>query len=196
MRRLAPQLCPQLFCFSLLLFFVTAIQAQLPVRPGNPRQDIQNRDWALGNIRPNTTNPQLSREQKIAQLAIRDDFRKLQIVNNDLMKRALVQKTIETKEIRSTLGEMKKLAQRLRVSFNLPAPGSADKDKVTDYKVKLSPGLLLLDEAVMRFVENPFFQQPRVLDMDLVAKAGNDLNEVVRLTDFLRQLTKEDQKSK
>jgi len=182
-----------------LLFFVSAAQAQIPVRPGNPRQDIQNRDWALGNIRPTTSrdaNSQFSREQKLAQLAVRDDFRKLQIINNDLMTRALVQKTIEPREIRSTLGEMKKLAQRLQVSFNLQAAKSSDKAKATDHKVELSPGLLLLDQAVMRFVENPYFQQPRVFDMDLVAKAGNDLNEVVRLTDFLRQLTKEDQKTK
>ena len=199
MRRLAPQLSPQLFCFSLLFCFVSAAHSQIPVRPGNPRQDIQNREWALGNIRTNTSrdaNGQLSREQKLAQLELRDDFRKLQIVNNDLMKRALVQKTIEPKEIRSALGEMKKLAQRLRDSFNLPPPKSPDKNKVTDYNVKLSPGLLLLDQAVMSFVENPFFQQPKVLDMDLVVRAGNDINEVVRLTDFLRQLTKEDQKSK
>jgi hypothetical protein len=119
----------------------------------------------------------------------------LQIVNNDLMKRTFVESKIKPEEIRASLGEMRKLAQRLRTSFNLPEPKSADKGAATDYHMKLSPGLLLLDQAVMRFVENPFFQQPRVLDMELVSRAGSDLNEILRLTDFLRKLTKENQNS-
>lgn len=199
MRRFAPQLCPQVFCFSLFLLFVSAAPGQIPIRPGNARQDIQNRDWALGNIRstPNRdANSQFAREQKLALDALRDDFRKLQIVNNDLMKRTFVESKIKPKEIRASLGEMRKLAQRLRTSFNLPEPKSSDKGTVTDYNVTLSPGLLLLDQAVMRFVENPFFQQPKVLDMELVSRAGTDLNEILRLTDFLRKLTKEGQESK
>jgi hypothetical protein len=191
-RRFAPQLCAQLFCFSLLLFFVSASQGQIPIRPGN-RQDIQNREWALGNIRSTSrdANSQFAREQKVALEALRDDFRKLQIVNNDLMKRTFVQKTIKPEEIRASLGEIRKLAQRLRTSFNLPEPKNTDKASSTDYNVNLSPGLLLLDQSVMRFVENPFFQQPRVLDMEAVTQAGNDLNEILRLTDYLRKLTKE-----
>jgi len=177
--------------------YVSVAQGQIPIRPGNPRQDIQNREWALGNIRSNRDpNSQFSREQKLALEALRDDFRKLQIINNDLMKRTFVESKIKPKEIRESLGEMKKLAQRLRTSFNLPEPKVGDKDTVTDNNVTLSPGLLLLDQAVMRFVENPFFQQPRVLDMELVSRAGSDLNEILRLTDLLRKLTKEDQKGK
>jgi hypothetical protein len=171
------------------------------MRPGNARQDIQNREWALGNIRRDVSrdvNSQFAREQKLAQLALRDDFRKLQLVNNDLMKRTFVQATIKPKEIRSSLGEMRKLAQRLRVSFNLPEPESlknSSKASVPPYHVSLSPGLLLLDQAVMKFVENPLFQQPKVLDTELSFRAATDLNEILRLTDFLRKLTKQDQAS-
>jgi len=127
-----------------------------------------------------------------ARLALQEDFRKLQLVNNDLMKRMFLgpQKNIpapSTKEIRSSLDEIKKVAQRLRT--NLPIPHVEANDEPS-YNVSLSPGLLKLDGVVMSFVENPMFQQPRVYDPDLATKAGTDLNEIVRLSEFLCKLSK------
>jgi hypothetical protein len=109
------------------------------------------------------------------------------------MKRKFLLATITPKEIRASLGEIKKVAQRLRANFNLPEVESQKNSGGSAYNVTLSPGLLLLDETVMRFVENPFFQQPKVLDTELASLAAKDLNEILRLTDFLRKLTKENQ---
>jgi hypothetical protein len=92
------------------------------------------------------------------------------------------------KEISSSLEEIKKVAQRLRT--NLPIPRlETDKDLTSD-AVTLSPGLLRLDKAVMSFVENPLFSQPRVYDSEMATRAGKDLNEIVRLSEFLRKLSK------
>ena len=94
---------------------------------------------------------------------------------------------ITNKEIRSSLGEIKKLAERLRSSFGIPKiKAEAEPD------VALVPGLLQLNKAVVSFVDNPLFQQPRVYDAELASKAGKDLSEVLRLADVLRKLTKED----
>ena len=57
--------------------------------------------------------------------------------------------------------------------------------------VALKPGLLQLDKAVMSFVENPFFQQPKVYDSELVSRAERDIGEVLRLTEALRKVIKE-----
>jgi hypothetical protein len=43
----------------------------------------------------------------------------------------------------------------------------------------------------MSFVENPLFKQPRVYDAELATQAGTDLNEIVRLSDLLRKLSKD-----
>jgi len=49
-----------------------------------------------------------------------------------------------------------------------------------------------LDQALMSFVDNPLFQQPRVYDFEMASRAAGDLNEVMRLADLLRKLTKDE----
>ena len=189
MRRFAPQLFAQLFCISLVLFCVSTTRGQLPMKPGG-RPDTYYRSWEVATQQQDA-NHIVTREKLVAQLALREDFRNLQLVENELMKRVFVQsdntrKEITHTEIRSSLGKIQKLAKRLKLNLALPA----HEKKQAEYKVALSPGLLLLDRAVSSFVENPLFQQPRVFDAELAFQAGNDLNEILRLTDFLRDLTK------
>jgi hypothetical protein len=92
---------------------------------------------------------------------------------------------ITNKEIRSSLGEIKKLTERLRFSFGIPKIQATEEPDVA-----LRPGLLRLNEAVLNFVENPLFQQPRVYDPEMWSKAGKDVSEVLTLADVLRRLTK------
>jgi hypothetical protein len=94
---------------------------------------------------------------------------------------------ITNKEIRSSLAEMKKLAERLRSGLGIP---KVEPKPETD--VALTAGLRQLDQAVMSFVDNPLFQQPRVYDTEMALRAAGDLSEVVRLVDVLRKLTKDD----
>lgn len=184
MRRFAPQLSAQVFCITLLLLTVSNSQAQLPT------QDVQNRGWALTNIKRDSTVAPSPREKLLAQLALRNDFRKLQLVNNDLMKRFFKptgDKQITEKEIRSRLGEIKKIAERLRKSFGLPKIEAEEPAN----NLALRPGLLQLDEVVIRFVDNPSFRELRVVDAELATQAAKDLNEVTWLAEALRKVTSE-----
>lgn len=187
MRRFAPQPFVQVFCISLLGLCVSNAQGQ--THP-TPQQQVQNRQWALDSLREQARLQSRSRVRRLDHAAIRNDFRKLQIVNNALMARMFespADQKLSNKEIRSSLGEIKKLAERLRENFDLP------KTKVnTAGNVALLPGLLELDKAVMSFVHNPLFQQPRVYDAELASQAGKDLTDVLRLADALRALTKVD----
>jgi hypothetical protein len=183
-RRFAPRLCAPVFCITLLLLSVSNSQAQLAT------QEVQNREWALSNIRREVTVDHTAREKLLTQLALRNDFRKLQIVNNDLMKRVFKSsgtENITSKEIRSKLGEIKKLAERLRVSFGLPEI-EAD-EQAND--LALRPGLLQLDKAIISFVDNPLFQELRVYDAEQASQAAKDLREVSRFAETLRRLAKE-----
>ena len=185
MRRFAPQLCAPVFCITLLLLSVSNSQAQLQA-PAN----VKNREWSLSNIRREMTADPRAREKLLAQLAVREDFRKLQVVNNDLMKRVFKpsdNQAITPKEIRSRLGEIKKIAERLRESFALP---KLETDRATT-ELALKPGLLQLDQTIVSFVDNPSFRELRVYDTEQASQAAKDLNEVARLADALRKLTKE-----
>jgi hypothetical protein len=188
-RRFAPQLFAQFFCITLVLFAVSNSHAQI-ANPPTSQEQIQNREWALGNLRNEVKPRQFAREKLVAQQALRNDFRKLQLVNNQLMTRMFEGPTqqITQKEIRSSLGEIKKLAERLRVNFGLPKM-KADEPASN---LALKPGLLLLDKAVMSFVDNPLFRQTRVYDTELASRAGKDLSEVLRLAKVLRKLAKEE----
>jgi hypothetical protein len=184
-RRFAPRLCASVFCTTLLLLCVSSSQAQLP-----PQDRLENRRRTLSSIRREVTADPLAREKLLAQLAVRDDFRKLQVVNNDLMKRVFkpaANQTITPKEIRSRLGEIKKLAQRLRESFSLPKIEAEEEATA----VGLKPGLLKLDETIVNFVDNPSFRELRVYDTEQVSQAAKDLSKVARLADALRRLAKD-----
>jgi hypothetical protein len=178
-RRFAPQLFAQLFCFPLLLLFVAGSQAQVPIQPRLGRQDMQSGDLEYREVKTEI-DPQY---QLIAEKAVQADFRKIQLLDIDLLK--LVRDAASDKEIGSTLGEIKKLATRLRFALRVPKI-----EESTGYDLTLLPGVLLLDKTITSFVENPLFQERRLLDPELSMRAGKDITEIVRLSDFLRKLTK------
>ena len=195
MRHFAPQLYSQLFGFFLLLFVVSVTNGQIPIQPVNGRKDIQQRQWELTNMGRRPSAP-AARVKQVPLATLREDFSKLQVLNNELVKQAFVQTMTKPKEIRSSLAEIRKVAQRLKDNFNLPESKDQKNSRQRETQLcnlTLTPGVLLLDKTVASFVENPFFQQPKVLDMELVFRAGGDLDEILRLSKFLLKLTKEEQ---
>ena len=186
MRRFAPQLFAQLFCFSLLLLFVAGSQAQVPAQPRIGRHVMQSGDLEYREVRTEI-DPQY---KLLAEQAVQADFRKIQLLNIDLLKLVLhyspdITEKPARKQIGSTLGEIKKVATRLRYGLNIPKI-----EATTEYDVAFSPGVLLLDKAITSFVENPLFQERRVVDPELTERAGKDITEIVQLSDLLRKLTK------
>jgi len=195
-RHISPRLCAQVSCFFLLFLFANTSYGQLPNPAVRLPQRIPAREQALGNLRigADPVERELEREKRILLVTLKEDFRQLQIVNNELMKRTFVPRSgnspITPKEIRASLGEIQNRARRLKVNFRLPdAQANAKEDIVT-----LPSGLLRLDEKVMRFVDNPIFQQLRVVDAQLSVQAAEDLEAILRLTDSLRKLAKEERK--
>ena len=187
MRRFAPQLFAQVCFFPLLL--LSAYNSQAQTRP-TPQQQVRNQQLSVERLREQTPSHPYARDRRRAEASVRNDFRQLQIVNNNLMERMFDRSSthkITNKEIRTSLGEIKKLAERLRTNFGIPTiKAKAEPD------VALAPGLLQLHKAIVSFVDNPLFQQPRVYDAELASKAGKDLSQVLGLADALRKLTKED----
>ena len=187
MRRFAPQLFAQVFCISLLLFSAFNSQAQ-KIPPASAQERVRNQQWSLEHIRDQTPAQPFARNRTRVEADVRRDFRQLQVVNNNLMERMFGSpstQSITNKEIRSSLDEIKKLAERLRFNFGIPKIKVNEEPHLT-----LVPGLKQLDRAVTSFAENPLFQQPRVFDAELASKAGKDLGDVLRLSDVLKKLTK------
>ena len=199
MRRISPQLCAQLSCISLFLIFNSPLAAQIRPGPGT-RADIGNREWNLANLRKDLrSNAGMEQQARILLTALKDDFRQLQMINNDLMQRTLVDarknpEAISSKEIRARLSEIHKRADRLRANLRLPnveLPKEAIDQELVSAQ-DLSKGLLMLDQLVMKFVENPIFQRPGILDTQQSMSAADDLGRVLRVTKVLKKLAKQD----
>ena len=188
MRRFAPQLFAQVFCIS-LLFFSTANSQPQKIQSASSQPRVRSQQLSLDRLRAQIAAKPF-RDRKQVEAEVRKDFRQLQVVNNHLMERMFAPSSTEkltNKEIRSSLGEIKKLAERLRFNF-----GITKMKAQTEPDLTLVLGLQQLDKAVGNFVVNPLFQQPRVFDVELASKAAKDLGDVLTLADTLRELTKQD----
>ena len=204
MRHIFPQLCAQLSYISLSLIFVSACYGQNRSPLIRVPESIPSREQALSNLRAeaNRSERAFERERKLLLLTLKEDFRQLQVVELDLMKRifsspANNREALSRKEIRASLGEIQDRAQRLKLNFNLPEVKTERRAKSAKEDTlqfgTLSDGLLILDQTVTKFVENPIFQELKVLDAELSIQAAQDLNKILRLTDSLRKLAKQDQ---
>ena len=179
MRHSVPQIYLHIFSLILLLVVFTAAYGQSGrVNP----LDLQQREWELGHI-PEQVNSHFNHANKASPPQIRADFRRLQIVNTDLMKRFFVLHSADAREIKSALDEIRRLSGRLQtnLAFSTPVRRGAP---VTENS-KFRAGLLQLDHLVMSFVNNPVFQQAKVMDATLAQRAGDDLNEIVKLSALL-----------
>ena len=165
MRRFAPQLFAQLFSIPLILFLCFDAQCQRPINSSSPikpratRHGTQNTDWTFGEMRAEA-NPQY---ELLAQLSVRADFRKLQMVNIELLKRMVGRSASarDDKEIRSHLAEIKKLASRLRTSLAIPKVES-DSDSLS-HEVGLTPGYCFWIKPLPASLKILFFNNQKLL---------------------------------
>jgi len=180
---------------TILLIVVNSSNGQSPPGPGRGtgEQNIQGREWALTHI-PDEVRGHFRQQNKPSLPEIRQDFHELQVVNNELMKVVFIQNSIETKRILTSINEIRKRATRLKTNLGVAdLGGQAGKIKCDEppEKPNLSSALLLLDHAVMDFVNNPLFQQQKVLDMKLASEAQKELGEVLRLAEVIDRLAKQ-----
>ncbi len=125
-------------------------------------------------------------------LKMREDFRQLQIVHNEMMAAAFSGKPLDPlnyKAISKATADINKRAVRLKSMLQLPKPQTegiqGPKEMISDGQLKVS--LLDLDRHVMKFVLNPSFSQTGVIDAQESAKASQDLGQIIELTRLIRQ---------
>jgi len=140
--------------------------------------------WALPSNKESEA-VRLSRFKKI-----KDDFRDLQSLNNKMMADAWLQDALNYSAIAEMVSKIQGKANDLKKSLSLP---EAEKSETALTIPTVTTGrhfreeLLLLDKTIMGFVTNPVFQAANTLDLNQAKKASNDLEQVLTLTDDLRQ---------
>ncbi|HEY5403251.1 MAG TPA: hypothetical protein VIK24_10310 [Pyrinomonadaceae bacterium] len=140
--------------------------------------------WALPSNKESEAT-RLSRFKKI-----KDDFRDLQSLNNKMMADAWLQDALNYSAIAEMVSKIQGKANDLKKSLSLP---EAEKSETALTIPTVTTGrhfreeLLLLDKTIMGFVTNPVFQAANTLDLNQAKKASNDLEQVLTLTDDLKQ---------
>jgi hypothetical protein len=151
---------------------------------GAAQREMQAREWALTHI-PDEINNHFKKEQISLFAQIREDFTRLQLINNEMMRTVFVKRNVDLKLIASTTAEINKRAARLSESLVLPRlDDMATNQKPNDVgdDSGLEAGLLALDHSIMNFISNPLFKQPNVVDAQLALKARRDLDLILRLS--------------
>jgi hypothetical protein len=121
---------------------------------------------------------------------IKEDFTRIQVVNNEMMRKIFDDEVLDYKHIYESIGEIRKRATRLRENLMLPETEIVDKSMRTlapTPSALLKDSLLTLDNMIMAFVRNPLFQQPNVVDAKLSAKAGDDLKTIIEFSGGIRK---------
>jgi hypothetical protein len=121
---------------------------------------------------------------------IKDDFRDLQSLNNKMMADAWSQDALDFSSIADMVSKIRGKANDLKDSLSLPeSENSQTVTKAVPVTTvrQFREELLLLDKTIMRFVNNPVFQAANTVDVDLAKKAHADLEQVISLTQDLKQ---------
>jgi hypothetical protein len=154
-------------------------------------------------LRASAPTPQQERrEPRLAFAQIREDYVRLQVINNELAQAVAAGGTLDMKLVSHSTAEIKKRADRLMLNLALPdsdEDNARRKAAVGAEPAQLKSALGSLDEMILRLVRNPLFRNPKLVDARQSPLVRRDLEEIIELSNQLKkrseQLSKIAQKS-
>ncbi len=188
-----------------MLVAVAAAQAQPPSpdaggRPGvtNPKGDTDartNREAMLRSAEIGTSAGRMTPQQLAAAIEqTRNDFKRIQLVRNDLVDLLVSKKPFDYKQLAGQAEEINKRAHRLKSFLMKPQP----EDEKPPGEKKADDAAAVYDEAALRgalvklcntihsFTGNPMFKNPEVVDAQQPAKAGGELLTIISLSEHVK----------
>ena len=188
---------PVAVLFSLCLAATTLGQGK-PAGAGPPPNNNPNvgdrvRQIDEGRLRGAETNAGLEEEnQKRVQAAIvnmRDDFKRIQVLRNDIARNLVAGKPLEYKLVAEQTAEINKRSSRLNIYMQARVPDE-EKPTVAELKTEeMVSALVRLCKLIDSFTENPALKNAATLDSKEVAKsrenkanADRDLLAIIKLS--------------
>lgn len=185
----------RLLILSLMLILVSAAptmaqrQRNKSVADRNRTNQVAFSEWGRTHMKEVAEKQFKKRRLSLLPL-IKEDFTRIQIVNNEMMRKVFDDEVLDYKRISESIGEIRKRASRLRENLMLPETEVGDKNMRAlrpNASALLKDSLLTLDNMIMAFVRNPLFQQPNVVDAKLSAKAGDELKTIIEFSGGIRK---------
>jgi hypothetical protein len=105
-----------------------------------------------------------------------DDFKAIQNINNKMMAEVYGTETVDYERTSAAIAQINAKAIRLKNNLSLPTPQKVKKNDLTVSGAKeFKSALLLMDHSIMRFVNNPIFQKPNLVEIESATRASQDL---------------------
>jgi hypothetical protein len=121
---------------------------------------------------------------------IKEDFRRLQIIRNEMVHSLLAGNPLDYKVISGKVEETNKRAARLR-TYLAPTTTAAREEKekkpVEFNSVEVKGALVRLCNLIISFVENPAIKNPGANDAQQSTKAASDLLNIIDLSDEIKR---------
>jgi len=166
------------FLSFLLSFTTITASAQTP----SVFREVHQAEWELKNLRP--MEPTGASDQ-LNWNRTRQDFLRLQITSEELQLFARSEEAPDYKKLRAKVGELEKLAERLK--RHLPLPRLKETVIVSEDELPLSAVITELDRLVIRFAANPFFKRQQIFDTRDGATSSNDLASILAACESLKK---------
>ena len=116
---------------------------------------------------------------------MRDDFKAIQVMRNNVARHLLSEKPLDYKFIAAETEAINKRANRLQAHLTRE---SVETEKKEESKVlelsdnQMKGALVAMCKRIDSFIENPVFKLPDVVDAPQSAKAGSDLKDIILLS--------------
>jgi hypothetical protein len=158
--------------------------AQKPAGAGpppnnNPNLDDRIRQLDEGRLRGAETNVSVEQQnQKRLQAAIvnmRDDFKRIQILRNDIARNLVARKPLDYKLVAEQTAEINKRSTRLNIYMQARVPDEEEKPTSAELKNEEMVGALVkLCKLIDSFTENPALKNAATVDSKDIAKSKED----------------------
>ena len=191
-------------CLSLTLVCTLALAEPLIAQQNVPRgrssgreayeaarardRNLQNREMVMQHAGDADKKTLSDAELKALVSRMKEDFRRLQIVNNNMMRSVAVSTALDYKTVMEATEEINGCARRLQDSLSIPESEDDKKDEnkqnAFDSK-QMRSALFRLDDLIMSFVTSPLFKN--LVDAENADKARRDLTGIVELSGVIRK---------
>jgi hypothetical protein len=191
---------PFLSAAAILLFAAGPVAAQTSVtaaeraareRMARDAAESEEREMMLEMMERYHRSGEKTHEPRLALAQIREDFVRLQVVNNDLAKAAEGGGQLDLKFVAKSASEIKKRAERLKENLALPGPEDGEKAPPAGLTPadleQLRTTLSRLDGIVLRFANNLHAKGVRRSDAQMSGRLRRDLEAIVSLSERVKK---------
>lgn len=158
--------------------------------------DLRERQLLLRNMKPDA-RPAERPTPRLATAQIREDFVRLQVVNNDLAKAGSRADALDLKFVSKSAAEIRRLAARLRDNLALPGAGDAPEHPVVKAAppAQLGPALSALDGLILNFADGLASKGVYLVDVEASAKVRRELEAIIELSGWVKKASERLEKS-